>query len=130
MNEKTGCWALVIHNNKVLLIKNKKRGYYEAPGGKVENKETAEKAIIREVEEETNIKISVVKNIEEYKFHDPKTDTHWTSYGFLAKYTSGTISNSEPEKMETVDWFSITELPQNINPNTKKAIEKFITKEF
>ena len=54
--------ALVNEGNEVLisLRKNKKEydGYWEYPGGKVEENETIEQAIIREIKEELNLEIS------------------------------------------------------------------------
>ena len=54
--------ALVNEKNEVLisLRKNKKEydGYWEYPGGKVEESETLEQAIIREIKEEINLDIS------------------------------------------------------------------------
>ena len=54
--------ALINEKNEVLisLRKNKKEydGCWEYPGGKVEEGETLEKAIIREIKEEINLEIS------------------------------------------------------------------------
>ncbi len=54
--------ALVNENSEVLisLRKNKKEydGYWEYPGGKVEEGESLEGAIIREIKEEINLEIS------------------------------------------------------------------------
>ena len=54
--------ALVNEKNEVLisLRKNKKEydGYWEYPGGKVEEGETLEQSVIREIKEELNLDIS------------------------------------------------------------------------
>ena len=54
--------ALVNEENEVLISfrKNKKEydGYWEYPGGKVEENETLEQAIIREIKEEIDLEIS------------------------------------------------------------------------
>ena len=54
--------ALVNEKNEVLISfrKNKKEydGYWEYPGGKVEENETLEQAIIREIKEEIDLEIS------------------------------------------------------------------------
>ena len=56
----------LIKNNKVVVTQykngNKKEGYYDIPGGKIEDKETAEQAAIREMKEETGIKIKNLEN--------------------------------------------------------------------
>ena len=54
--------ALINNENEILLSKRPEKkhlsGFWEFPGGKVEEGETPEKALIREVKEELNIDIS------------------------------------------------------------------------
>ena len=54
--------ALINEKNEVLisLRKNKKEynGYWEYPGGKIENGETLEQGLVREIREELNIAIT------------------------------------------------------------------------
>ena len=54
--------ALINNENKILLSKRPEKkhlsGFWEFPGGKVEEGETPEKALIREVKEELNIDIN------------------------------------------------------------------------
>ena len=54
--------ALINEQGKVLINKRPKgkdyAGYWEFPGGKVEENETPEEAIIRELKEEINIDVS------------------------------------------------------------------------
>ena len=55
----------LIKDNKVVVTKyregNKKAGYYEIPGGKIEEGETSEQTAIREMKEETGLKIRKLK---------------------------------------------------------------------
>ena len=54
--------ALINNENEILLSKRPEKkhwaGFWEFPGGKVEEKETPKKAIIREIKEELNIDIN------------------------------------------------------------------------
>jgi len=52
-----GVNAIVVRDNKILLIKREDLKIWALPGGLVEEKESLKKAIIREVKEETNIDI-------------------------------------------------------------------------
>lgn len=47
--------AIIIHDNKILMMKNSRDPYYYSIGGRVHLHETMEQAIIREVYEETGI---------------------------------------------------------------------------
>ena len=56
--------AIIVKENKVLVAKRRYgdfAGKWEFPGGKVEQNETNEQALIREISEELNIIISVDK---------------------------------------------------------------------
>lgn len=56
--------ALMVENNKVLIAARKKgtlQGLWEFPGGKIEEGESPEQALIREIREEMEIAISVDK---------------------------------------------------------------------
>ncbi len=53
--------GVLIENNKVLCIKNKvgsRVGYYDLPGGGIEENETSYKTCIRELSEETGITVT------------------------------------------------------------------------
>ena len=55
----------LIKDNKIVVTKyktgNKKEGYYDIPGGKIENGELPEQTTIREMREKTGIEIRNVK---------------------------------------------------------------------
>ena len=55
--------CFLIKDNKVVVTKykkgNRKEGYYEIPGGKIENGENAEQTAVREMKEETGIDIEI-----------------------------------------------------------------------
>lgn len=45
--------AIIIHDNKLLMVKNNKAPYFYSVGGRVKLNESAEEAVVREVYEET-----------------------------------------------------------------------------
>jgi len=77
--------AVVIHNNKVLLIHRRKAGeeYYVFPGGRLEQNESLEQCALRELREETCIEAEVVKLL-----HKEETE-HSLQYYYLCKFISG-----------------------------------------
>ena len=66
--------AIIKDGNKIFATQ---RGYgefkdrWEFPGGKVEKKETSEQAIIREIDEELDTKIQVVKYFDTVEYDYP-----------------------------------------------------------
>lgn len=53
--------AMILHENKILAMRDERSPYYYLPGGRVKMGETAEQAVIREVEEDLNIKAKILR---------------------------------------------------------------------
>lgn len=53
--------AVIINNNKILAMKDKRSPYYYLPGGRVALHESAEDALLRELEEELHVKGMIVR---------------------------------------------------------------------
>ncbi|HWQ89041.1 MAG TPA: NUDIX hydrolase [Desulfitobacteriaceae bacterium] len=97
--------GVVLHNNRILLaqkIDDNQKPLWQLPGGTVENNETDENAIIREVFEETGITCSPSEKLGE-RIH-PNTK-QLISY-WLCNYKTGQASVKEPEKFFSVLWVS------------------------
>jgi ADP-ribose pyrophosphatase YjhB (NUDIX family) len=67
MNKRISCRAIIIEDDSIILLfRRKKIGsemkeYYSLPGGGVEEGETLEESIIREIKEELSIDIKIIK---------------------------------------------------------------------
>ncbi|MBQ4527765.1 MAG: NUDIX domain-containing protein [Clostridia bacterium] len=53
--------AIIINDNKILAMHDERSPYFYLPGGRVAMGETAEQAVIKELQEELNIKASIVR---------------------------------------------------------------------
>lgn len=53
--------AIIISDNKILAMHDEHSPYYYLPGGRVQMGETAECAVIREMEEELNISLKIIR---------------------------------------------------------------------
>lgn len=57
--------ALIIDNDRVLLVYHKKLNVWLYPGGHVEQDENPDEALIREVREETGLEVEIISNKDE-----------------------------------------------------------------
>lgn len=105
--------AIIVKDNKILITKRvggQFDGLWEFPGGKIEKSETHEIALIREINEELEIKISVDKflNTIEYNY-----DTfHLVMHLYFCTIVEGSIELKEhsegkwisPDEKENINW--------------------------
>ncbi len=111
--------AIIIENGKVLLIHriNHNKEYHVFPGGGVENGETVEQAVLREVTEETSLKIKIEKLLYHHVYDDNSEQ-----FFYLCHYISGEPKlgdGNEKRDMEKSStnfynpvWYEIKNLPQ------------------
>ena len=85
MREPTRVAGIIIKKNQILFIHRNNRGrkYYVFPGGGVEDDEDNNKSLLREISEETSIKVRVEKLL--YK-HNYETSNQ---FYYLCTYISG-----------------------------------------
>ena len=99
----------LIKDNEVVVTKyktgNKKEGYYDIPGGKIEEGETPKQTAIREMKEETGIEIQNLKYKGIMTIEYP--DRMFIFDTFISKEYEG-----EPQEFEenTSEWIDIDEL--------------------
>ncbi len=105
--------GVIIEDHMIVLIKRSKapfEGQYALPGGFVEYGETVESGLIREIAEETGLKVKIKSLIGVYS--DPNRDPrgHVISLAFTAKITGGEMSSGS-DACE-VRLYDIRNLPQ------------------
>lgn len=69
--EVKGVHAYCFHGDKLVIVYSEIKGYWTPPGGGVEPNETIENALIREVLEETNMRVLNQKIIGALKIFEP-----------------------------------------------------------
>ena len=105
--------AIIVKDNKIFATQ---RGYgdfkdgWEFPGGKMEQGETPEEALVREIKEELKTDIKVGKLLHTVEYDYPKF--HLTMHCFICELLSKEITLVEHEaakwldasNIDTVDW--------------------------
>lgn len=114
-------------DGQILLSKRKAKegeGMYGFPGGKSEKGEKPIKAAKRELEEELGIKATQLKKIDKRKIRLSKIWSITLFYLLVNKAMEKKIKNIEPEKTESLDWFDLDNLPENMwNHNKQYLLE-------
>jgi ADP-ribose pyrophosphatase YjhB (NUDIX family) len=109
----SGVLCLIEFDRRYLLVKNTYgNDVWKLPGGGIQKTELPEKAIVREIHEELNIKLNEVVLLETLVSNaEYKTDTIFI---FRSIINSSTFL-SDKKEIEEAKWFSKDNLPNNIN---------------
>lgn len=114
--------AVICSNGKIFATQRGYgdfKGYWEFPGGKVENGETKEQALIREIEEELRTKIHIDKHIKTIDYDYPTF--HITLSFYLCRVEEGSLTLIEHKSAK---WLSPQELTSlNWLPADKNFVE-------
>lgn len=115
-----GVGAVVIHEGRVVLIRRGKeplRGRWLVPGGTVELGETLEEALVREVEEETGLRVrprEILTILDRIQKDDGRVVYHYVIVDYLCDFLSGQPragSDAEDVAMASPDDLSRFDLP-------------------
>ena len=102
--------AAIIHDNNNRIFATQRgsgdwKDWWEFPGGKIENGETPEDALIREIREELDTEINVGKQVATVEWDYPKF--HLTMHCYWCEVVEGELSLLEHEAAR---WLSIEQL--------------------
>ena len=115
--------TLFIKDNKLLLVKPRRRPTYQLPAGKVEKGETILNAAIRECREELGknaifdeLKIKFVMDFDEIASSDNVTHIHFYLFNYEGKIEG---EFEESDEIEYFIWYE-TKMGSNMLSNTLK----------
>ena len=124
---RVGSAILVENNGKYLLGKRNKKNYlnfWVIPGGKVEWGENLHQAGIREIKEETNIDVEIVKFIEWKEIINLDDEYHRYVFFFLGKLKNDEFEIKTTDDVSEVKFYTVDEL-KKLEPLAESAKEIF-----
>ena len=102
---------------RVLLCHRRDYDLWNLPGGSMEKGESPWDGVLREVMEETGLKVEIIKLLGIYI----KPDVNEIVFSFLCKPIAGKLTlNDEADKIE---YFEIDKLPSNTSPKQVERIK-------
>lgn len=116
---RTACRGIVKKGDMILVVNQKKYDITTFPGGGLEKDETIEECCIREVLEETGIKVKVLE--ERIRVKEYFVDSVWTNIYFVCEFVEDTgQTNLVKEEIETglyTKWVTLDELMDTLENN-------------
>jgi len=123
-------YLTLLKDNKILLLRRFNTGYedgnYSMVAGHVDPGETFTQCIIREAEEEAGILLKPEDLHIVHVMHrnsGAAENNERIDVFFIAEKWGGEIVNKEIHKCDDLSWFDLENLPENILPYIKQAID-------
>ncbi|TCT18778.1 8-oxo-dGTP diphosphatase [Melghiribacillus thermohalophilus] len=111
MKRVTNC--ILKHDHHILMLKKPRRGWYVAPGGKMEPGETIRQSVVREFYEETGLTLvhPVLKGTYTFVIKEgDKTVEEWMMFTFFAEQFEGNLRPFSEEGQ--LEWVPLDEVFQ------------------
>lgn len=123
-------FTVVRKDDKVAFVLRQKTdymdGHYGLPCGKIEINEPASAAAIREAREEIGITIKPehLRPVLTMHRNEPGNEyREWVDFYFETSAWTGEAYNAEPHMHKELVWLGTDELPNNVVPSVRAAIE-------
>ena len=121
-------------NTQILLVQRHNTdwmsGYWNFPGGLLEENETLTIAAARETKEEVGVIVNPSDFVFSHVLHvraNNKNTQDIIGFYFITEKWEGTPINKEPHRHSNVSWFDLNDLPEQITEHALLAIESIKT---
>lgn len=120
-------YLLLIKDGKVLLLRRFNTGYedgnYSLPAGHADGGESFTAAMVREAKEEIDVEVRAEDMALAHIMHRNAADGERVDLFFRADKWEGEPRIMEPHKCDELKWCGISELPANVIPYVRQALE-------
>ena len=129
---KSATYLIPLRNNEVLLSRRFNTGWmdgmYSLIAGHLDGDESVHNAMIREAFEEANIKVSIDGLEPATVIHRKSSDAEYVDFFFVVRKWKGNPEIVELHKCDDLSWFPLDELPKNLLPHVKEALDNYKNK--
>lgn len=128
------CCAIILNGSEILTVQHDEMGSHplkwEFPGGKIQTDESAEQCIVREIQEELNVAISILTKLQDVEFDYGIKQVHLIP--FVCRICSGEIKLTEHQALkwfnlhewETIDW---AEADRQLILKNRESLKSFLS---
>ena len=134
LRRTAACAIIFDEQGRVLLHRRTDNGRWALPGGAIEIGETADQAVVREVEEETGYRTEVIRLVGIYS--DPRHTTitypdgnvnAYVAVAFECRVAGGSPALSD--ETSAVDWFDPNILPDQFHPGHLPRLQDALSRQ-
>lgn len=120
-----GSRAIVLNSkNQVLLVKHTYQPHWYIPGGGVKKRESAKKAVLRELKEEVGLTVIGEPELFGIYCH---TYLGVSDYPIIYIVKNYSLTNVYSPEIEQIGWFDYTNLPNMTSPGTTRRLNEYFT---
>ncbi len=120
-------YIILIKDKKILLARRYNTGFedgkYSLPAGHIESGESFTQALVRETQEEIGISLKTNQAKVSHVMHRKTPNREYVDVYYTATDWEDTPKNMEQTKCDGLSWFPVDNLPENIIPYVRQAIE-------
>ena len=118
----------LIRDDQILLSRRFNTGYedgkYSVVAGHLNGDEEVKAAAIREAREEVGIQIAP-QDLEVVGVMHRKSNDERVDFFLIVTSWAGEIANREPDKCDQLAWFNVDDLPENVVPYVRRALDNY-----
>jgi len=118
----------LVRGKRVLLLRRYNTGYqdgnYSVVAGHLNGGEPIKAAAIREAREEVGVDLAF-RDLDVVGVMHRLSDDERVDFFLATSRWSGQVTNAEPDKCDRLAWFDMDELPHNVIPYVRRALENY-----
>jgi len=127
-------YLMLIKDDKILLSRRFNTGFhdgeYSFPSGHLEGNENFKQALVREIKEEIGIELDPARAKLIHIMNRREPNGERVDFFFTIEKWKGEPKIMEPEKCDDLNWFPLDNLPDNVIPYIKQAIDSSLKNKF